>query len=314
MNNFKNLPHLKMLLLSMLVTQISFAAIPDSMEIYTVQTRLNVGEPLSINLTFMFNQPNILKKTGEISPILTREGLTLQILSEDKNEPFLVRGLFPRKFTLEGVGGTKYMEQAMVFYDWSAQKVIFDKPGTYKIAVLDAKKRSSNQIEILVESSYINEQALSMLSDPNDFAFLMHGLYESKASKECLEQITSQHKGTLLAKLAAARLGIEYSKTLQKKYSNGEDFKANYNEGRIVEPLVAKSYSYLLAAIGIPDEFPVKEEVLFHLISLEILKENYQKAVIYANELGERYSKGKYGKNAAKIRNQILEFESDQTR
>jgi hypothetical protein len=118
----------------------------------------------------------------------------------------------------------------------------------------------------------------------------------------------------LLAKWAAARLGVEKAKELWKKYPSGEEFMAKYRRREIVEPLFENSYKYLREGLQLPDEVLTREEVLAKIISAEIVRGDYDKALAYASEMGEKYPQGRYGSRASGVKQEIeiLEHRSDE--
>ena len=87
---------------------------------------------------------------------------------------------------------------------------------------------------------------------------------------------------------------------------------AKYRRREIVEPLFENSYKYLREGLQLPDEVLTREEVLAKIISAEIVRGDYDKALAYASEMGEKYPQGRYGSRAAEVEQQILEHHRDE--
>jgi hypothetical protein len=131
-----------------------------------------------------------------------------------------------------------------------------------------------------------------------------------------LKKLVEQCGDTLLGKWAAARLGIEETNELEKKYPDGLKLLDQYREGKTVEPLVEQAHSYLSTAYKLPDEFPVRERILYELPKAELIKGNYKKALSLLDELGKKYPNGEYGKrsdNAKEELKKLIEREKGST-
>lgn len=280
-------------------------------EIGTRSLKIKVGEPFVFRLTYRFDKPLVSERTQQVPNGIDHYAYFVLKRSDDAR---LVGRYRVDDVSLKLQDGqvSEYAENFIIFYDAGRRKLIFDKPETYVIQV-EGWTKTSNSLTINVEpASKLDERAISLLSDPNDYKFLVDGserfVYNRAERMSHLKAVVDQCKGTLLAKWAAARLGIERAKELWEKYPDGEQFMAKYRRSEIVEPLFENSYKYLGDALELPDEIPTREEVLASIISAEIVRGDYDKAVSYANEMGEKYPHGRYGRRAASARIELEEL------
>ena len=281
-------------------------------EIGTRSLKIKVGEPFVFRLTYRFEQP-LVSETHQVPNGIDHYAYFVLKRSDDGSLVGRYR-VDDVSLKLQDGQGSEYAENFIIFYDAGRRKLIFDKPETYVIQV-EGWTKTSNSLTINVEpASKLDKRAIPLLSDPNDYKFLVDGserfVYNRAERMSHLKAVADKCKGTLLAKWAAARLGIERAKELWEKYPDGEQFMAKYRRSEIVEPLFENSYKYLGDALELPDEIPTREEVLASIISAEIVRGDYDKAVSYANEMGEKYPHGRYGRRASDLKQQILEHKS----
>lgn len=313
---------LKVILL--IVLFVGSEAVSKSTEVSEIQImsknkKLKVGEPLIVKLFVNLTSPNIQPDSNKAYPNWVHGGFfKISIFGEDPNSSVMLKA-FPISLPISDTEGLKYGASFTLFYDHGAKKLLFDKPGNYLIQFILSRTNSSNNIELSVnESTQYVKNAISLLSDPNDYLFLEFGLnfdeHEKLERVSHLQQVTEQFNDTLLAKMSAARLGLEYFKEFHKKHPSLEKFKAKREQGEVEEPLFEQAYIHLSKTLALPDEFPIREEVLYYMISTEIVRGDYQKALSYANEIGVKYPRGKYGKRASKIQAEILEFQGRESK
>jgi hypothetical protein len=304
---------LTILVLTMLLPNISLSTEYYTMKIYGLQKQLKVGEPLLINLIYNYKKPKTSPTTGDIKRYLMMQGLHLQVRSgtEEIEQTYKI---MTTKLTLQGTQGLEYKGLINIFYDFSRSKLIFEQSGPYYIRVMNAQKTlSSNSLEVLVlPASYSEKKALSILSDPNDFIFLLGGVYEKSERTRVisnLENLVVQCEGILLAKMASARLGLEYFDQFHKKHPSFEKFKTKLEQGQIQEPLFDKAYKYLSTGYALPDESPIRESVLGHLVETEFINGNYKKAISLVDELCTKYPDGEYGQKASMWKKELVELQ-----
>lgn len=290
----------------------SLARGPFTMEISALQTRIKVGEPLIVDLDHYYQQPQIYEWMEKIKTSISIRDFRLEVLDVNDKAPPRTFGLMPIKLTLQGTEGLKYKGTFDVFFV-DTVGLVFDQPGTHNVCILTPSgKLSSNSLVIVVEPpSEAEEKALSFFTGLEDFVFLMGGIFKNETTVSHLEQVVEQCRNTMLGKWSAARLGIEERKELAEKHPT-EKFISEYRAGLVREPLVEKARSHLVKALELPDEFPIRQEVLYHLIGIEILKGNNNTALYYANELSQKYPKGDFGKNVsvAKLQEEIVRLEA----
>jgi hypothetical protein len=292
----------------------SLATGPSAMEISASRTHIKVGEPLLISLTYSYQEPRISEVTKKISTLVWLRNFRLRVQDVNDNASQKTFGLMPIRLTLQGTEGLEYKGTFNVFYDDSVG-LVFEQPGTYNVQILSPSgKLSSNSIEIVVEPpSEAEEKALSFFAGVEDFAFMMGGIFKSPTTVSHLEQVAEKCGDTMLGKWSAARLGIEEYNEWEDKYRDeSKQFIFRYRRGEIKEPLFEKSYVHLIKAMELPDEFPIRQEVLYHLIGVELIKGNNAAVLAYANELSQKYPKGEFGKriSIAKLQDEIARLDS----
>lgn len=295
--------------------QTSSAQDSFTIEINTPERQINYGDPLFVSLNLRFTQPRVSRKTGKPLSFTKYSGWVLRVQHADENQASLFPLRLPLRFTLKDANGLEYTTMVKVFCDLYEEKgklikkMIFDKPGAYTFSIMDAKKRSSNTLDILMEPSDLGQKALSLLTDPKDIAFLIGGVYKSPESVSHLEEVVNQCEGTLLAKWAASRLGLEYFQEFHKKHPSFEKFKAKHQQGQIEEPLFDQARKYLSAGAELPDEFSVRENVVAKLVNIEFMDGNYEKAFSLLDELRTKYPDGEYGRKAAGGKEELIELQ-----
>jgi hypothetical protein len=176
--------------------------------------------------------------------------------------------------------------------------MVFGSPGTYDLTIRGSSNILSNVTSVKVAPSGPGEKGLALLSDPQDKEFLVHGRNTGAQTVAHLEAVVKTCSGTVLAQVAAARLGLEEMRQLEEKYPNGEEFLVKYQQGAINEPLVDRIQSHLTDAYKLPDRFPVREAVLSGLAAVELVRGNSEKSFLLLDELAARFPNGRYGGRA----------------
>ena len=285
---------------------------PVSAKISSPKTTIDMGEPLIINLTYIFEEPQINAETGDVySSIRHPHGFLIEIKDNDNDwlanfpdyPPFENEGIkyFPLELPslqfsslyVQDKEGLEYSNYLLVSYEYYKKSLVFDEPGTYKFCtIVIARKNFSNVIDIRLTSQMQEEKAA--LFDQNVCDYLM-GLssfkdpnYRSKIMVK-LKNVIKQDPNNLLSKLAAAQLGIEsISDDIREKN------EAIREKREPSWPLYQQAKVYLQMGLELPDDFFVRQNILWELTELEMENENYSQALSYFNELADKYPKGKY--------------------
>ena len=169
-------------------------------------------------------------------------------------------------------------------------------------------------MEITVKpASQSERKVLSILSDPNDYAFLLYGgdkhLKKHPERISLLKQVIEQFEGNVLAKMGAAHLGLEYFKQFQDKHPSFIYYEEQYQKDLIKGQLFNQAHKYLTIGTKLPDEFPIREGLLTQLVRTEYTVGNPEKAFSLLDELRTKYPKGKYGRKASKWKQELLELQ-----
>ena len=296
--------------LNLVLNCICYCEAIDSIQIIASKTYFKIGEPIIIKVNATFLKPNISSKTNKILESIELNGFSLQIRESDSNDVLVLHGLLPRRLLLEDGQGLQYSSTFIVFYDYNSKRVIFNKSLTYDVK-LKSKNKYSNALKLNISSSVSDEKALAILSDPNDFAFLMSGIYKNNVSVSHLDEVVQQCDGTLLSKFCAGRLGIEQSKELQQKYPNGKKIKDKYSQDTTVRLVFDRATLNLEKGLDMPEEIPIRQEVLYYLVSAEIVKGNSEKSMLYAKEVMLKYPHSKYSKEVSNLKQQLSKHNLD---
>jgi len=232
--------------------------------------------------------------TDGVATIVKVDWLDLQVQKEDNQNVALFPSMAPYSYDLRDSKGFNYGAAVVIWCDvrkepsgW-VQKVVFDKPGTYKLAYLKDGKEVSNSINIKVKSSSLGEKGLSLMS-PEDRVYLRGGVYKSPETMSKLEEVVKKCKGTVLSQMAAARLGLDYFGEFERKRPDSQNFLNEYRQGKANEPLFTNAYKYLTIGAQLPARFPIREKVLWELAGNEVVKNNYEKAFSLLVDLGKNF-------------------------
>jgi len=296
-------------------TTVTSQAKPSQIEISSKDTLLQVGDPLTLRLVYKYEKPLIKPATGEIAKSLLHHA-HLKVEDPEGRFPMNRFPIFPMNLTSKNNLGLEYEGQFAFLYHPGEKRVLFPVPGTYTVTVR-GYTMISNPLSITVKpASDLQKRALFLLSDPNDYSFLEHGAHEDPNKRSLrisrLRQVVEQCEGTIYAKWAAARLGLEYFEDFHKKHPSFIKFKAELQKNQVEEPLFGKAHLYLTAGAELPDEFPIREKVLFQLGRTEFIKNNYEKVLSLIDEMVAKYPKGEYGKRASGGREELQRIKKRQ--
>lgn len=291
-----------------LSTAVTSQAKPSQIEISSKNTLLQVGDPLTLRLVYKHEKPLIRPATGEIVQSFPHYA-HLKVEHSESRFSMNRFPIFPTDLTLKDNLGLEYDGQFVSLYHRGEKRILFPVPGTYTVTVRGYTMISNSLTITVGPASELQKRAFSSLSDPNDYSFLEYGAHEDPNKRSLrisrLRQVVEQCEGTIYAKWAAARLGLEYFEDFHRKHPSFIKFKAELQKNQVVEPLFDKAHMYLTLGAKLPDEFPIREKVLYQLGRTEVIKDNYKKAFSMLDELAAKYPKGKYGKRASRAKQEL---------
>ncbi len=274
-------------------------------EIISQAQEIRVGEPLILKLVYRFQQPIISPDTGKVRENF-KHSAYLNIEHKDKKFSTRRVPLFPIDLKIKNGQGLEYDRWFVCFYHYGEGRLLFPVPGKYSVTANGWTKRSKPLHIEVKEPSELEKLALLLLSDMNDYFFLESGEYDDEQKRpermSHLIEVVEQCKGTTLAKWAAACLGIEYFIEFHRKHPSFEKFKDKRQKDKVEEPFFDLACKYLAIGADLPDEFQIREKVLWRLIDAEFIKDNYEKMDILLDELEAKYPSGKYGRKAPRTR------------
>ncbi len=302
---------LKLFLAIFVVFEFSGVVKAAKITITAKNNTIKIGEPLILDVTYTFSTPQLNSSSGEIATSIVYENLLLQVENMAKDEEKMI--YIPKISIFQNDSqGLIYSGEVFIWYNTKESSIAFDSVGLYLITLLADQKLMSNALSLMVIAASVEEQqALSELSDPNDCVFLCYGV--SKKSQKpkryaALDYIVEEYPTTLIAKWSAARLGLEYFRGLQQKYPSNEKFRKLLRQDQMQEPLFVKAYQYLVQGAFLPDDFPIRREVLLDLSVAEFIKDDFAKATTFLDELATKYPNSEYGKRAVEAKNELKEL------
>jgi len=330
MNNFKNKILLVVLLSCFLQSKAVSNNIPASIEITSPKATIDIGEPLILKLTYKFEEPQMNAETGDIHSGI-RHNSCLLIELKDADNDWLVNYPDFILFEKEGIKyyplelqslnlnvqdeqGLEYSGYFLIAYNHYKKGLTFDEPGKYRVCMISTANKIFSNVEDLQITSHMQKEKCALL-DPNSCDFLM-GLdrklfedpnYRSKTMVN-LKNIVEQCPDSLLSKLAAARIGLESFYDAEVKRT-----EARREKRELSRQLYQEAKVYLQIGLYLPDDFFVRQEILYRLIEIEEENveenKNYSKALSYLDELSTKYPTGKYGKKAFGWKKELLELQ-----
>lgn len=276
------------------------------MEISTQQKSIRVGEPLIFGLTYKFRKPQLSRQANEVFTTIRHEAF---VRIEDQTGTIVLSQytLRPSTLLLRGTSGLEYSAKFVLLYDFSKKGPIFKNPGVYAIQVFVSKDYVSNSFKVAVEEAFqLEDRGLSLLSSFDDYALLQFGLYEDtdKRAKAMahLSSLAEECGDTLLAKWARGRLGLEYYKDFHEQHPTFGRLSPEQQKVAVEDEVFEKTIMSLSKATALPDEFPLREEILYRLYAAESMSGNDERAASLMDELAAKYPHGKYARMATRPR------------
>jgi len=286
------------------------------LKISSPQNKIKYGAPVIINIEVTFKEPQISSFTGEVMRVRKLGGMRFHYKNKNTGQESTYGFAIPVSFHLKDDKGLVYFAKELLLWEVREPReklianLLFESPGNYTFTLTGPKKTVSNTIAVEIIPSEEGEKALSLLSDPNTIAFLWGGLLKSPDTVSALEELVKQYEKTVLAKWAAARLGIEYFIDFHKEHTSFEKFLVKYRQNKVQNKNFDNACKYLTIALNLPDDFPIRERILYELIRVEFIKGNYEKVSELLDELAIKYTKGKYGKKVPRIRAELEELKT----
>jgi hypothetical protein len=231
---------------------------------------------------------------------------------DNEGTEYYCTSLSPNTLKLWDNKGFTYGNYFIIFMNNVKQNIIFEEPGKYRVRLFVDKNYFSDvlNINVIPTDSTVNDHCI--LSDPNEYHFLMGSNIEIENRSKVmlhLKKLVKQCDQTLFSKWIAAQLGIEYYIA-----ADCEKVNARREKKEVREDIFDQAIKYLSIATELPDDFPIREEVLYRLAEIEIEKHNYFKSLSYIEELGNKYPLGKYGKNASRHKNKIMKMQEKESK
>jgi hypothetical protein len=272
--------------------------------IAAVHQVVQMGDPVPLQVNCRFTEPQMSRRDPNM--VLTTYGsddITVEIRRGGSRVAYLP--VLPDAFRLKGEDGREYSTDLILFYDHYSQKMIFDTPGEYVIAVMMARKDSA-LVTITVRQPEAEGQKKAIdLLQPRDFLLLEAGSAESeKARAEAvsrLAQMSDRYPRTTMGQWAAARVGMEFHEAyiLQLQRKDPGEKEVGRTFGLTKEELLNRADRYLQRAKDLEDAFPLREECLYLLYSVKGAEGDRQSADALLRELAAKYPLGRFGRMAA---------------
>lgn len=305
---------LKLILAIFILFGVLGAVNATEITITTKNNAIKIGEPLILDVTYTFSTPQADSSSGEIAPSIVYENLLLQVENMAKDEEKMI--YIPKISIFQNDSqGLIYSGEVFIWYNTKESSIAFNSVDSYYITLLASQKLMSNTLSLMVIAASVEEQqVLTELSDPNDCIFLCYGVSEKSQKPKryaTLDYIVEEYPNTLIAKWSAARLGLEYFRGVQKKYPSNEKLRKLLKQDQIQEPLFEKAYQYLGQGAFLPDDFPIRREVLLNLSVAEFIKDDLPKATSILDELAAKYPNSECGKRAVEGKIELQNFKKE---
>jgi hypothetical protein len=280
-----------------------------TIEIHALDPNVKVCEPLLINIIYKYQNPKTSMDNGEIVKQSKHKDLWLKVTRRGETEVTKYEIWPVTLFDISGKG-IEYSGWTMILWGELKKIFIFNEPGSYNCRIAPANdKVNSNTIEInILPPTEQEKQAIKIIKNYHDLRFIEFGGENNPDIVSRLEQIVEQCRDTMIAKMAAARLGIEETKEFENKYSESGTFIEKYRKGEIKDPLIESAKKYLSIAYELPDEIPIREIAIYNLATFELFDGKPTKAFSIYDELAVKYPQGKYGKQALRDKKDSQEF------
>ena len=295
---------------------------PEVAEITALNPEIRIGGPLIIKVRYRLAEPCVDVETGQIRGGIRAVAWPLfevkdrdrawisgypdaELLKPDGQEAeyYGLSQLYPAGAGMEDANELWYSVHHVIGYNRWKGGPIFDQPGPYKVCIMTQEALWSNIIEVRVSAEIAQEECV--LPDSNTYNFLV-GVDER--SQVCrakmmshLEALVEECPDSVLAKWAAARLGLECFDDADK-----QKYKARREKRTVDVAIWENARRHLEKGWQLPDDFFIRYAVLGRLVEIEYAREDYSKALLYVDELLAKYPKGRHGKKAAKYRKEIL--------
>ena len=304
------------------VTQLIIASNLSEIEIITSKENIELGEPFVLLITGKYKEPQISQETGEPLPYKTINNWKLEVNENNSGKKYEYPLQIPLKMDIQNSEGTEYSTTMLLFCYLKEEKgkltnkIIFPEEGNYTICFTNTEIFKSNQLNIEVSYSFLGEKAISLLSSAENYAYLMGGVCKRSEEKERqakIKEVVQQCDGSVIADFGSARLGVEIFNEFQTKYPSYEKFKMAKTQDQVQEPLFDEAYLYLTKAASLPDEFPIRKEVLFQLSTVEYINDNFDRAKLILDELVAKYPNSEYGQKAFEAKVELQELQERET-
>ncbi|MBN2590210.1 MAG: hypothetical protein JXA96_10145 [Sedimentisphaerales bacterium] len=289
-------------------------------ELIAVNPTIKVGEPIIIEYKFTYSNPQLDPSSNKTMQGLSRSDAAECVAIKDNQGRYYIKELtiYPTVRTCRDNKGLVYSSYFTLFYNKKTKKLIFDKPGVYTIDYPDRERDNTMFKPATIEVKPASEQekkALSILTGESDLLILgldseyikFESYPETEGMMERFKMVVEQCPDTMIAKMAAARLGIEETKEFEEKYGDEQSLE-QYKNGEIEEPLFEPAQKHLNLAYQLPYGIPIREVALDGLTRVEYLNGNSTRLISLLDELITKYPQGKYGKRAIRGKQYIQEF------
>ena len=274
-------------------------------ELIAVNPVIKIGEPLIIELKYRYPSPRLEQSSKIIKQSLSLGDAHGSVYIKDSNDNTVGFEIaHPSPLICRDNKGLIYSNYFFIFINRDTNKLMFNEPGKYKIEFpnqkqLDIAMYKPTTIEVKPASEQ-EKKALSLLTGKDDLMVLVRDNYIGIETKypgviDRYKKVVEQCPDTMISKLAATCIGME----LYNEYEE-QRIVLNLNEQYKLKPIAKEAMEYLKKGLELPDEFSIRENILYMLTEseIEVGEKDYSKAIAYLEELSEKYPHGRWGKSA----------------
>ena len=296
--------YLYAILTALVPCSMAYAQFPSEIRIATPKASICVGEPLVLQITYIFKEPQLSRDPNRMVTTISPDAM---VRVSDGDTEIVIRDppVLLGDLRLQGSAGLEYSGFFLLFFDYTRKALIFPVPGRYEVTVLRVSKLPSNTLQITVtEATQETSLAMSQINDPRVFISMEEGsdaagfLSAHPDWVQQLQNVVEKAGDTVLGKWAAASLGAEYFSAFESQVrQRAERGEPPHTQSRspTEAALLQNAKRYLDKGFDLDDQFPLREGAVYSLAQVEALTGNAERAAALRQELATKYPYGRYG-------------------
>jgi hypothetical protein len=285
-------------------------------------TPIHVGDPVLLKILITYNTPctggrldadrNRIRLSDMAILVEAKGDFKTQDRDQDERSMIVQDGIRYRLCPIFGPltptdrQGRTCTMMVPIQYNLDTKQPWFDRTETYKLRIATgAKDGFSNILEIPV--SQTAPQCDPGLLKPMDLTCLMNGsvakLNKPDANGSLRDRFlryASRNKQTLLGQWMAACVAAADAEALEIA-----EHDLRMKRQRICDTYRDEVIPRLVSSLQMPNEFQIREDILWRLTEIEFKRQNYRQAIHHLDELAEAYPLGRRGRDATRSKEEV---------